>query len=272
MAKSFRTLRRFLAPSWLTTGDGELVGYALDLVKDAFVERVRLGLLAQFPQNGPNGEVAPSDALAAQGRDRRVIRGIDETDAAYALRLLAWLDDRKRTGNPFALLQKLAEYLGTGCVIKTVDVNGNWFVRDASGNLSFYIAQANWNWDGDFSGLNWSRFWVVIHPPSSLWTVSTHNWGDATGPGWGDETGSTTLGTTATVDQVNTVRAIVKDWKPAHTQCVNVIVAFDPATFDPTATLPSAGLPDGTWNHWSKNVGGVQVPARLSTARYWDGV
>ncbi len=204
------------------------------------------------------------------GRDRRVIRGLTETDQAYALRLIAWLDDRKTCGNPYALMQKIAEYLGTGSgfVIKTVDVAGNWYVRAADGTRRAYLSQANWDWDGDAA--QWSRFWVILHPPSTFWQVSPFDWGDAAGSDWGEDDGHT-LGSTATYDEVQTIRPIVADWKPAGTKCINVIVAFDPASFDPTAAVDSTGMPDGLWYRWSKVVAGVQVPARLDTARYWDG-
>ena len=78
---TFRTSRRRLAPRWLTEGEGGLVGYALDLIKDAYMERVYLGLLARLP------ETAGTDALGKIGRDRRTLRGLGpETDASYATR------------------------------------------------------------------------------------------------------------------------------------------------------------------------------------------
>jgi hypothetical protein len=270
---SFRQIRQHLAPRWLTEGDGGLIGYSLDLVKDAFVERVRLGHLARFPQQDPEGTPAPDDAIAAMGRDRRVVRGINETVESYALRLLAWLDDRRTAGNAFALMQKLAEYTGPGCVFKTVDAQGNWYVRAADGTRSYYLKKENWEWDDHPIDIpsgkrRWSRFWVIIHPPGSLW-VEGPNYDDA-GVEYGNQPG--TWGSTATVEQVRTIRAIVSDWKPAGTRCVNIIVAFDPDSFDPEAAVDDAGMPNFLWEHWSINVGGVQVPARLSTARYWDGV
>lgn len=263
MAKNFRTLRKALGPTWLTSeGDSLLVGYSLDLMRDAFVERLRLGLMARFPQQDKAGTPAPSDAIAAMGRDRRVVRGLNESDASYITRLLAWLDDRKTSGNAFTLMQRLSEYLGAGCVFRTVDNSGNWYTRAVDGTRTLLINQANWDWD--HNSAKWSRFWVVIYPPSSLW-VPENTWGTGT---WGD---GGTWGTTATVDEVTTVRSLIADWKPAGTRCVNIIVAFDPASFDPTSAVDSTGMPDGLWGHWSKNVAGVQVPARLSTARYFDG-
>jgi hypothetical protein len=262
VSNRFRIVRQHLAPRWLTEGDGELVGYALDLVKDAFIERARLGLLARFP------ETAPTDAQVAIGRDRRVLKGINETNASYAARLIRWLDDRQRCGNPYALLQKLAEYMGPLPKLRTVDNRGNWYTREADGTESAVLNEGNWDWDGNED--RWSRFWVIVYP-NGLWSEGSNDWGDAAGPSWGENSGET-WGSTATEEHVQSVRSIIADWKPAGTRCVNIILAFDNASFDPTAAVDATGMPNGLWGKWSKNVNGVQVPARLDTARYWDGV
>src|ERR1700722_11512420 len=252
----FRTIAKFLAPSWLTTGDAELVNYSLDLMRDAFVERVRLGLMTRFPQNGPNGELAPDDALSEMGRDRRVVRGINELSASYALRLIQWLDDRPMQGSPYALMKKLAEYTGAGsptgvCSFRTVDARGNWYSRDVDGNNTVLWNEQNWDWDGTPAITSrWSRFWVIIYPPTSLWTPQPNNWGDTSGPDWTDPVN--TWGSTPPADQRARIRAIVSEWKPAGTRCVNIIIAFDPASFPPTAARDSSGMPDGHWDHWGK--------------------
>lgn len=258
MTTRFRTLRRHLAPAWLTTDEGELVGYALDVIKDVFIERVRLGLMARLPQNDPTGATtAPPDALAAMGRDRRVVRGIAESGVSYAARLIAWLDDRKTAGNPFALMRKLAEYTGPLASFRTVDMRGNWYSRAADGTLSFALNQGNWDWD-DTDASRWSRFWVIIYP-HGLWSAEDA-WGTGT---WGDDGA---WGSTATPDEVSTIRSLIADWKPAGTLCVNVIQAFGIASLSPAAPEP-----DGTWGHWHKIVAGAGAKARLVTARYWNG-
>lgn len=259
----FRLIRRFLAPRWLTEGEGGMVGYALDLMKDAFVQRLFLGLLARFP------ETAPTDALAAIGRDRRVVRGINETEASYRARVLLWLDDRRVAGNPFALMKKISEYIGPGPSYRTVDARGNWYSRAADGTESVLLNQANWQWDDDTSGLRWSRFWVIIYP-NGLWAEYPNDWGDTLDPGWGQRK-LYTWGCTTPHDVVRTIQFLVADWKPQGTRCVNIILALDPASFDPTNPVDDPGMPNGLWERWSKNVAGVQVPARLDTARYWDG-
>ncbi len=269
MSTSFRLLRKYLGPSWLTREeDSELVGYSLDIVKDAFVRRLELGHFARLPQQEPTGQiVAPSDALAAMGRDRRVVRGINESAQTYALRLRRWLDDRRTCGSAYALMKKLAEYCGPLPAFRTVDARGNWYHRAADGTESYLLDQGNWNWDNrptDAGGnLRWSRFWIIIYP-NGLWLPYPNDWGDTSGQDWGAS--SNTWGSTATHDQIDTIRGIVSDWKPAGTRCVKIILAFDGASFAPTAPEP-----DGTWEFHSKNIAGVQVPARLSTARYLDG-
>ncbi len=253
--RTFRTIRRFLAPRWLTEGEGGLVGYSLDLPKDALMQRVYLGHLARFPQNGPNGETAPPDALDALGRDRGVTKGIDETDASYAYRLTQWLVDARTRGTAFTLMKQLAAYCdwdgSKGVSFRVVDNSGNWFSRSATGVETRSLNTGNWNWDGDTA--SWARFWVIIYP-GTRWVDSGETWGDA--GEWGD--GSTTWGAlTITDEQARTLQALVADWSPLHALCHTIILATDPASFDPAAPEP-----DGSWTYWGN---------RLTTARYLDG-
>lgn len=268
---NFRTLRQTQVPHWLSKGEGALTGYALDVLKDGFAHRAYKGLLARFPQNDPTGETtAPEDALAAMGRDRRVVRGLGETPPSFARRLIRWLDDRRRAGNAFALMQKLSEYVGpeTGASFRTVDRRGNWFSRAADGTESYLLRQANWYWDGE-PVTKWSRFWVIIYPGTRWLPAPQWNAGGS-GPVWGQN--DISWGSTATGNEVRTVRSIIADWKPAGTRCVGIILAFDPASFEPSTPPGDPSLPDGTWGLGYKLSGGISVPSRLSTAIYWDGV
>ena len=259
--KLFRRIFYKLAPSWLTTEDGEKVLFSLGLMMDAFAERARQGALANMPS------YCPEDALAPIGRERRIIRGINESAETYAERLLPWLDDHAVRGNAWKMMDQLRGYCGVDMMIRTVDVRGNWYTRAANGSLSYLLDQANWNWDGAAAS-QWSRFWVVIYPSASLWTVGP-TWGAAAlwGGAWG--TAGYTWGSTATPDDVQSIRSIVREWKPAGTRCVNIILAFDAASFAPTGA-PGAPLPDGAWGKAAKASGGAYVASRLSTARYWS--
>lgn len=256
---TFRDAFYKLVPSWLGGGaprvnkydEGERVLYSLNFMLDAFAERARLSLLARFPT------YAPADALQYLGRDRKIVRGINEPADVYAQRLLRWLDDHRVRGNPYALMAQLREYCQADVRIRTVDRRGNWYTLERDGSRSVLINLINWDWDGG-DLRQWSRFWVIIYP-----TPANEPWAPQTV--WG--TGGTT-GTTATVDEIAGVRRIIKEWKPAGTRCEWIIVAFDDASFDPTD--PSVD-PGGTWGTWGADDGGVYLPVRLTTARYWLG-
>jgi hypothetical protein len=243
-------------PSWLSDGEGGLVLGSLALMVDAAIDRCRQGLEARMPSR------APDDAMQWIGRDRKITRGINESKARYAARLIRWLDDHRVRGNPYALHDQLRAYMQVDVMVRTVDRRGNWFTTSAAGVRSVSINAANWNWDG-VAASSWSRFWVIIYPTAAglPWSPSV---GDAGGASW--PVGGT-IGTTATPDDVNCVRSIIKDWKPAGTFCEWIIVAFDPASFDPAAPVP-----DGTWEHFGYDDAGNYYVARLESARFWKGV
>jgi hypothetical protein len=255
--KRFRQLFRVLAPRWLTTGHGELVFYSLGLIMDAFAQRGRESILARFP------DFAPDDALSRMGHDRRIVRGFDEPRETYSARLKRFLDDWKKAGMAPSILRQVLAYLAPHELIaRTVNATGTWVTVDADGVVSQEVTwpTPNWDWDGDPD--LWARFWVILYPPATLWDTDG-TWGD---PGtWGD---GGTWGTTATPEQVESVRSIVRDWKPGAALAPYIIIAFDGASFDPES---SAGLPDGTWGTWGTGGSGARVPTRLDTARYWKG-
>lgn len=243
-----RLRRSFYAlPSWLTTGEGERVLYSLGLLCDGYLQRLYEGVLARFPQ------FAPSDALSYLGRDRKITRGIGESDASFSARLVQWLDDHRVRGNPFALMRQLRAFCQADVRLRTVDRNGNWYTLERDGSTSVDLATGEWDWDGVSTDL-WARFWVIIYPTADgrPWK-QTQTWGE-----------SETIGTTATANEVSTVKSIIKAWKPAGTTCEWVIIAFDDASFDPATTVLA-----GDWENWGKLTGSVYGAARLTTARYW---
>jgi hypothetical protein len=254
----FHRVFRLLLPSQFRTGEGELVDLSLMTMLSLAIERVRLGWLARFPTH------APSDALPLMSRDRKIVRGFSESETTFRARLIAAPTDHRTRGNPWALMKQIRAYLGTDLMVRTVDNRGNWYTIEADGTQSTPELDAgNFDWDGDAA--KWSRFWVILYPPSTLWTRL--QWGDVPLP-WGNA--SYTWGSTATPEQVRSIRNIVKDWKPAGTRCVNVIIAFDAASFDPTDP-PGAPLPDGTWDLHGDRATGTRGRSRLSTALYWKG-
>jgi hypothetical protein len=265
MASRFRRVFRFLMPSWLTTGEGERVHFALGIVIDAFAERWRQGVLASFP------EYAPPDALAAIGRDRKLIRGIDEPDDAYAARLVGWLSKHRLRGNPFALLEQVQTYLQAAVRVRTVDVRGNWYTREFDGTESAELAAGNWDWDSRDAS-RWSSFWLIIYPAGATdpWSITSGTL--ANGP-WGNNLGdgSLTIGTTALAEHVSKIRTIIRDWQPDGTRCEWIIISMDSSSFDPDEPAEPDPNP-GTWGKWGKLSGTDYVIARSTTHRYWRGM
>lgn len=266
MTTTFRAAMYKLLPSWLTEGDGGLAVRGLATMMDQFVARARLALVVRFPEYSYLSPWLDDEAaLAAIGRDRRVVRGIDEPAEAYAARLVRAIDDHRTRGNPWTLLEQLRAYLQADCVVRTVDQSGNWFSIEADGTRTSNVAAKNWDWDGG-DAAHWARFWVIIYPVNGVdpWAPNgligdADLWSDG-GVGHPDRT----IGTTATPSQVASVRSIIREWKPAHARCEWVIVAFDSATFSPSGSTD----PAGEWGSWGNHTG---APVRLSTARYWRG-
>jgi hypothetical protein len=257
---SFReSLKRILMPRWAQGPNASRYLHALGAVIDGVADQFLFGVRARFPSE------APDDALPHLGRDRGIVRGFAEPRAGFEERLRGWIYDRKRKGNNYTLMRQLRGYL-TGFAVPMAVVNnhGAWYLQDEDG-ITDYQFNDNWDWDGEDTF--WARFWPILHVPSDLWQIEG-DYGD--GETWGD---GGTWGTTATYDQIRTLRAIVEEWRSAHSsvpQAGGIILAFDPASFDPTNSQPP--LPDGTWANYSNTVAGVQVPARLTTARYVQGV
>jgi hypothetical protein len=222
---------------------------------DTYAQRAKESATCRLP------EYAPDDALAYLSRDRKIIRGIEESSASFAQRLLRWLDDHKTRGNPYALMEQLKAYFGTVLRIRTVDTRGNWYTLEGDGTRSVAIDQGNFDWDGDAA--SWARFWVIVYPTAEGLPWSEQgNWGD--GKSWGERD---SLGTTATQGEIDGMMRIIRTWKPAGTRCDWVIVAFDAASFDPTG----ADTPSGQWSNWHLSTAGAAEPVRLSTARYMRG-
>ena len=257
----FRRAYTKLLPWWLTAEDGAKVNYSLGLLMDAYLTRLLQGLRARWPSH------AMPSALPFLGRDRRIVRGINESAESYAARLLRWLDDHRIRGNPYALMEQLRAYCQADVRIRTVDMRGNWYTIERDGTKSVSLQQGNWDWDGADAS-RWSRFWVIIYPTSDglPWEARPVGWDD--GDWWGDP--SLTLGTTATANQASTVKSIVRDWQPDGTRCEWIIIAFDDTSFAPDDSSPP--LPDGTWGKWGKLVSGNYEESRDETARYWKGV
>ena len=258
MARTFESLYRWITPYWLREGDGDNVLRSLARQLDENVARFRAGLNARFPTR------CDAAALTQIGLDRGIIPGRAELRGHYANRLVAWRSPRghRVRGNAFALLEQAGEYFGKSSVW-AIDYARNFYGRNSRG-VEAWETEYVWDWDSD-EGVTPGdifRFWLVLdgsalfaaHPvldDPALWGGT---WGT---PGY-------TYGQIGAVgDDALAIRRMLtgRAWKMAGSRAEWLVVSL---TADPEIH------PDGTWRHWSRQVDGVQTPARDATCRYWS--
>ncbi len=251
---SFRQTAWNLSPARLRTSKAAKLVYAfVGLPLDILAEAADQATKARFP------EFCPPDALPYHGRDRGIVRGLLEPAVSYRARLLLWRDSWRAAGVGRSMLDQIAGFLlpnATG--IRLWSQVGIIYNRAADGTLDISRFPGLWDWDGLTS--LWARFWILIDSIDDVPWSRDGTWGD--GELWGDDPEST-WGSTASRAEVQAIRGIIDTLKPAGSVCKNVLVVLDVAAM---------AVPNGTWAHWSKNVAGVQVPARAPQAIYWDGV
>jgi hypothetical protein len=231
--------------------------YTIALHFDAIVDWTVRGVTARYP------ELAPPDALPALGRERGIRRGFSEAVHSYRARLMVWLVSRKSRGNAYALMDQLAGYMSPNAGrIRVVNANGHWFTREPDGTRAWSArTPSNWIWDLYYAA--WSRYWVIIYPPTELWT--TRRWGG--GHRWGS---AAAWGSTILPEQARALREVVAEWNPPHAACWRIVLAFDSEVFDPA--LPAgAGNPNGDYYYWHKDSAAVAVRARDARGRYCAG-
>lgn len=258
---TFRDSIGRLGPPWTQDEWGSKFKYMFGIILDAITDALRDGVKTGFPG------VGTPEALPYQGNDRKIIRGFNEPDAAYAARLSRAFEDWKHAGQATAVAQQLLALVSPIIpklrIVWSTKISGilttTWVTFDA-GSVTFQqVTPGNWDWDGLHSP-QWSRFWLIVYPG-----IFTH--GRKIGDGWkiGD---GTLLGVGGvTHNQIRTARRIIQTWKRAASQCGattsggGIIAAFSIGLFDPSSA-PGAPMPDGTWGY---------PPNRDPGAAYLDG-
>lgn len=196
-----------LSPPFMRGTLGErLVGYQ-GLQLDIIAEATHRSVLARWIYSPE----LPDDAVSRIGDERSMPRYPIESSADHLARLKEAWNAWAEAGTDKGMIKRFAE-LGL-----TVTIQENH----------------TWDWDGDSD--YWSRFWVVI---------ATHPWsGPPTwdSPGIWDDGGVWDV--SASQQEVETLRSIVRRWKPARMICDSIIVVHTPGSW--------SGTPDGTWDQWA---------------------
>ena len=105
---TFRSVLDATTPWWLREGEGKQVLLSLAIMRDVFMERMRLAVLARFPSH------APFDALPLMGEDRAMPRVLREPESVYRPRLLGWRGQygHRARGHAAGMLRLISLILG----------------------------------------------------------------------------------------------------------------------------------------------------------------
>lgn len=285
---SFGASLRSFAPGYMSTGR---MGTLLDSVGqmlDELGERSFLGRLAALPYAAGAKTAGglllqcEEDVLATHARDREIPIFPSEPVPSQRIILSRWRQLHARRGTHRGELERIQPYFlgadGLGVLprARIVHQDGSgagamWHTiagsADAGGAGVYSIKRttpSNWNFDGLTA--SWSRWWCIIYTTGiPLLTDGVTYWND--GHVWNG--GQVWDGVTAPI--ISDLVGLVLSWQSAHSQCAGIILASDPASFDPTATaatLPdgSTTLPTGNWGRLVDPVTGL--PTRLQTATW----
>lgn len=179
-----------LAPPWLRTGAGEAWLTALGDAKDALEARVRAAVKARFVAT------APPDALAVIAAERGIERGVAETLESWRERTRASWDIWPWAGTPTGVLRALS-YAGYPNVSL---ITGTGRAHTLDGSLNVVTTLAGGSMPSGF----WNGFRVLFTAPLPA------SW-------------SPTLPANGS-DEVNTIRRLVKRWKPGHAIFEDIVV------------------------------------------------
>lgn len=217
-----RDLVRDIAVPWLQGKNAYRLQYALALMLDDALDMQYAAVEHKFP-----GYVS-GESLPYIGRERGLIRGLFETDARYATRLLGWIESWKRRGSPQELMRQLRAYhapeLGE---VQIVYRNGTRYVGAPSGTITRDMLA---DWQPDDRPDLWCRIQVFIR--INVYHLET--------------------------DLVRRARAVddltrlVGDFTPAHCGVEYTIIGDDAGTWSEPPPLPGetadAWSSPGTWS------------------------
>ncbi len=266
--RGYATLRDSIgrvSPPWLLERVASGILWSTGLVLDAVRELTEQGIKARMPLLRLTRPGEPHPTFALIGDDRLIDRGPLEPEDNYARRLSAAFDTWANAGGPYALLENLrAFFLPDPLPMYLVSDRSIWHVSDPpSGQVTRLRGWnnndiGNWYWDPIANGPGPFRYWRgwIIIEAVGRWT----QWyvGDGTIVGDGH-----TVGSTATEEEVASIRRIVKRFTPAGGHVVNIIITFVADLFVPSKTNTDAPMPNGDY-HLYEN--------RSLDAIYWTGV
>lgn len=209
--RTFRDRMRLISPPWLQRGWNEtllwVIGSHIDALADALVASVKV----RFPG------LYSAESLPLIGRERRISRGLVESDAVYAERLTRWFDDHRRRGGPYAMLAQLyAYYQPSTFPIALIYRSGRRYSMDVAG----VVTRDDITFHPDTAPEQWARWWLILEAPAYTPPLSDQDVAD--------------------------VALIPTEWNAAH--CSGTIIVMPPGGELWDYPLGHVWNEPGTWN------------------------
>lgn len=159
--RTFRDRIRMVSPLWLQRGWAEKLLYAIGLQLDAFADALVAGVKLRFPN------LYSAESLPLIGRERRISRGLVESDAVYGERLTRWLDDHRLRGGPYAMLAQLhAYYLPNTFPIVLIYRSGQRYTMAPDGT----VVRDTIAFHPDGVPERWARWWLIMEVSVGVYT------------------------------------------------------------------------------------------------------
>jgi hypothetical protein len=208
--RTWRDALRELCPVWLRGQVGGSILFAAAAILDGLDDAVTTGVKFRYPG------IVTTESLPLIGRERRIRRGRFETSEQYADRLIRWLDDHRRRGGPYAMLEQLfAHYQPNNFAIELRYASGRQYLMDVSG----VIVRGDVTWTPPGDPARWARWWLYYQWPTPIDDDGV--WGD---PGtWGD---GGVWGSNLTAEEVRDIRLVPREWNAQH--AIGRIVLISP--------------------------------------------
>lgn len=229
-ARTLRDMIRRVSPPWLQGANGYRLMYSFGFVMDAILDSGYAAIRLKLPG------LYDYSTLGLIGQERKLRRGLVETDQGYALRLRTWWDAARYRGSPYGLIRQLEAYLDPGAGIQVIYRSGRRFSLTASGQI---VIDDLVGWNPD-STEQWATYSIILQ------TDIFH-----------------TLPPAQLARALNDLKALVVDLNAAHCHGEVRIMASDSELW--AALPPPPGDPDtSTWADSGTWASTGQIPLFLS--------
>lgn len=226
-ARTLRDMIRRVSPPWLQGTNGYKLLYSFGFVMDAILDSGYAAIKLKMPGLYDNS------TLALIGQERKLRRGLVETDESYALRLRRWWSAARGRGNPYEMIRQLQAYNDPGTGIQIVYRSGRRFSL-TSGDAVAMDDLPGWNPNG--TPALWATYTIILQ------TDIYHD-----------------LSPAAQTRALNDLKAMVVDLNAAHCHGKIIIMASDSQLW--SAIPPPPGDPDlSTWADADSWASGGQDP------------